>query len=152
MGEADADGVGVLLRLVQDHGFQILQPFQDLADLLADVQAAVHLALVIAAAGGVELLAHITDPLNQAALDTHVDVLVIHVEYDLAGGDVLADVLQARHDGLCFLFGHDALLAQHGHMGDAAVDILVIHALVEENGGIVGLHHAVHFLFEPAAP
>ena len=83
MGEADADGVGVLLRLVQDHGFQILQPFQDLADLLADVQAAVHLALVVAAAGGVELLAHLADPLDQAALNAHVDILIVHIENDL---------------------------------------------------------------------
>jgi len=52
-------------------------------------------------------------------LDVHVDVLELHAELELAGGDLLQDPLETRDDAAGFLLGDDAGLAQHGGMGDA---------------------------------
>ena len=99
-----------------------------------------------------ELFAHLADAGGEAALDAHVDILVLHGEYDLAGGNVRPDQFQTGNDLVPLSFGDDALLSQHGHMGDAAVDILVVHPLVKKNGCVVFFHKLIHIFFKSAAP
>ena len=128
------------------------QAVQDLTDLLLQIQPAVHLALVIAAAGGVELLTHLADALDQAALDAHMNVFIFHGEDDLSAGDVCPNPLQAGDDLVPLGLGDDALLGQHGHMGHTAVNVLIIHTLVKKDGGVVFFHDLIHVFFKPAAP
>ena len=52
----------------------IVQPGADGVDRLADPQAEVSRNLVVAAAAGVQLAAHVADPVDQSPLDVHVDV------------------------------------------------------------------------------
>ena len=76
MGETHGDLVRVLLSLAENDLLQLPQLLQNLPDLLLQIQPAVHLALVVAASGGVELFHHIPTPLNQTALHT---LSLIHI-------------------------------------------------------------------------
>ena len=74
------------------------------------------------------------------------------MKHDGAAGDVGADALQTGDDLLLLRLADDALLGQHGHMRDAAIDIFIVHTLIEKNGCIVILYQFVHILFEATAP
>ena len=45
--------------------------------------------------------------------------------------DIRQDLLQSLYDLLSVLTAHDLLFSQHGHMGDAAPDILPVNTLVK---------------------
>ena len=48
--------------------------------------------------------------------------------------------------------GDDALLGQHGAVGDRALDVLCGEALVEADGGVDGFHERTRRGREPTAP
>ena len=99
-----------------------------------------------------EFLAHVADSLDQPALDAHVDILVLHTEYDLPVLDILTDILKSCDDRILLFHRNDPLLAQHGHMRDASVDIIVVHPLVESDGGVELLYDVVHLLLKSSSP
>ena len=81
-----------------------------------------------------------------------MNVLVVDIKSDLSGLNIGPNLLQSGNNGLRFVLRDDALPGQHRHMGDAAVYILVIHSLVEEDGGVILLDRLVHFFFKSSAP
>ena len=85
---------------------------KNLINLFSQIQTGVHLTLVVPASGGVQFLTHIADQLDQTALDTHMNILILHIKYDLSISNILADCFQTRDDLVFLLIGNDALLAQ----------------------------------------
>ena len=80
-------------------------PAQGRANLfpaIAAKQAQVGGYLVVAAAAGVQLIRHGADQFLQAALDSHVDILIVVAESELAGGQFLPYALQPTADGQQF--------------------------------------------------
>lgn len=79
-----------------------------------------------------QLLCHITDFCNESAFDAHMDIFIIHVEYDFAGFDFGFDCLKACDNLFCLFLGYDALFSQHGYMCNAALNIFFIHFLIKK--------------------
>ena len=137
---------------VQQRVQQLRQVRHRLVGDVLDVHAAVQGHLVVAAAAGVQALARLADARGQERLDVHVDVLGVELEVHLARLDVLEQVLQARDDRVRIRRGQDPLLAQHRRVGDGAFDVLLVEPLVERDGGVEVVHHAVGGLFKASAP
>ena len=71
---------------LQNHGFQHrLYEGRNLVDFLPQVHPQVESHLIVSASGGVELLAHVAQPLGQHLLHEHVDILAAHIEFQCAG-------------------------------------------------------------------
>ena len=152
MGKAYCNLIFIFFRLFQNYAFQIAQAVQNLINFFSQIQADIYLALIVTTSGGMKLFAHVSDFVNQAALDAHMDVFVFYGKQDLSFRNLLADFFQTCDDLIFFLIGYDALLSKHGHMRDAAVDVLVIHSLVKENRCIVFFYNIIHVFFKSSAP
>ena len=59
--------------------------------------------LIIAAATRVQLAADVSQAIDQPLLDVHMDVLQVHVEWEAAGFDLSADLVQHGLDLAGFL-------------------------------------------------
>ena len=97
----------------------------------ARVHAHVQSHLVVAAAAGVQALARLADAVGQEGFHKHVHVLRAHVDGQRAGAVVAENSLQALHDALRVLPRDDALLAQHGGVGDGTGHVAFQQALVK---------------------
>ena len=108
--------------------------------------------LIVAAAGGVELSTDRADALGQGVLDVHVDIFERLDPDEAAGDDVGADVLQAGPNRLDLGAGQDALFAQHGSVGERALDILESQRLIDVYRGVEALHQGGGLLPKPTSP
>ena len=152
MRKADCITVRVLFRLGQHDILQTVQQLQDIPDFLLQEQPAVHLALVVAAAGSVQLLAGVADHGNEPAFNAHVDIFILDIERDLAALYTGPDRFQSRDDPVSFVLCDNALFCQHGHMGNTAVNVLAVHLLIKENRCVVILDDFIHIPGESSAP
>ena len=118
---------------------------QHLFDFLPQIESGINLCCV-------KLLAHFADFRNESGSHAHVDIFVLNGEVAVAFCDPPADGFQPRDDLILFLHGDDTLFSQHGHMGNAAIDILIVHSLFESDGCVETLHQIIHFLFKSSAP
>ena len=121
-------------------------------DLVADPEPQVGRDLVVAAAAGVELAADVADAVDERPLDVHVDVFELLAEGEVAGGDFLADLLQAGDDLVPFVVGEDADLGEHVGVGDRAADVLGVEPAVEAHAFGELLDAAVRRLVKHTAP
>ena len=80
--------------------------------------------LVVAGPGGVQLLAHLPDPLDEAVLDGEVDVLELGARAPGAGGDLVADGVEPCAQGARFVVGQQPHDGEHLRVGLAAGDVL----------------------------
>ena len=99
---------------------QVAQGF----DLILEIEAQIGGHLVVAAAGGVQLLPRLADPLHQAGLDEGVDVLRPGVEPQRPLFNVVTDLLQSPDDFLRLVQADDPLAPQHPGVGDRPPDVL----------------------------
>ena len=152
MCKSNCNLIRIFFCLFQNYGLQVAQTVHDFLNLSSHIEPSVHLTLVVPASCRVKLLPHIADPLNQPALDTHVDILIIHVKCNLSALDVPPDILKPCDNRILFLHRDDSLLAQHRHMCDTSVDIIVVHSLVESDGRIELLYNIIHLFLEPSSP
>ena len=136
VGVARHDGLAVLRRLVGDHLDERHDQLFDGRDLFFEIELDVQRHLIVAAARGVQALAVVADALGQLALDKGVDVLGFHVDLQRAGFDVGKNAAQALNDVGAALLADDAAPAEHGRVGDAALDVLAVHAAVKGDGGV----------------
>ena len=152
MGEAGHDHRGMLLGLIQQAALQALQFGNDDVDLLAQPQADVGGDLIIARTAGVQLLAGNADALGQPRLDVHVHIFQIHPPIELSGLDFALDRPQPVDDAVAFAVAEHANLRQHGGMGDGALNVMLVQALVEIDRGSETGDEGVHRFAETAAP
>ena len=152
MRVARHDDVAVLLRRLDERALQVLDLLLHSHDLAAHVHVRVERDLVVAAARRVQAAAGLADGVGQALLDVHVDVLEIDGELELPSLDLLEDVLEAGDDLVAVLLCDDAAFREHRGMRDGASDVLVVHALVEIDGGLELVDHLIGRLGETASP
>ena len=152
MGVARHDGLQVGLGLLDQNLLQLQHLADDLGDLPLHVQPEVHRHLVVAGPAGVQPLAGVPDALGEHGLDVHVDVLVLQGELHLPGVDVRQDDLQTLDDLLRLVGLNDALLAQHGGVGDGAGDVLFVHPGVKGDGGVEVVDQGIRLFLEPSSP
>ncbi|MNM67171.1 hypothetical protein D3C81_786910 [compost metagenome] len=152
VGEAGQDGVGVLFGQVQQRAAQGAQQADDVVDLAAQPQADIGGHLVIARAARVQALAGVANQRGQAGFDIQVDVLEVELPLERAGLDLATDLRHATLDLGAVRLGDDALLGQHGRMGQRPRDVEQRQALVEEDRCGVALHQVGHRFGEAGGP
>ena len=100
------------------------------------IHAHVQSHLIVAAAASVQALAGLADAVGQKSFHKHVHILRAHVDGQRTGVVVVQNPPQPFHDALSVLARDDALLAQHGGMGDGAGHVAFQQALVKGNRGL----------------
>ena len=93
-----APGCDVPLGLVGQRVGQLDQRDGDAARLIAQVEPQVGGHLVVAGAAGAQLAAERAEPLEQAALDRGVHVLVVEVGDEVTGGDQAGQIIECGQD------------------------------------------------------
>ena len=121
-------------------------------DFVANPEPQVGRDLVVAAAAGVELAADVADAVDQGPLDVHVDVFQLLAELEAAGGDFVADLLEASDDLVPLVVGEDADFGEHVGVGDRAADIVGVEPAVEAHAFGELLDTAVGRLVKNTAP
>ena len=152
VGIAGHDGVDFLFCQGHKGFLQLGDEFQDVPDLVSQVEAHVEGNLVVAAPAGVHFPAHGPDPIDETPLDRHVDVLVGLQKPEGPGCDLRADFGQGIHDTAGVGRRDDPLPLQHPAVGDAPLDIMVIEPPVEGKRCREDFHEPVCLLREPSAP
>ncbi|MNT33547.1 hypothetical protein D3C72_1694800 [compost metagenome] len=99
-----------------------------------------------------QALAGIADQRGQARLDIQVDVFQVQLPFEAAGLDLALDLGHAALDPGAVGLGDDALLGQHGRVGQRTLDVEQGQALVEEHRGGVALHQVGHRFGEAGGP
>lgn len=152
MRVARHDDIAVLLRRLDERALQVLDLLLHGHDLAAHIHVRVERDLIVAAARRVQPAAGLADGVGQALLNVHVNILEVDGEREAAVLDFLKDVLETRDDLVAVFFRDDAALREHRRVRDGARDILVVHALVEIDGGLKLVDHLIGRLGETASP
>ena len=152
VGVGGQDDAGVGVGPADECPLDEFQAGRHGVDFVADPEADVVRDLVVAAAAGVELAADVADPLDQRPLDVHVDVFQLLAELEAAGGDFVADLLQAGDDLVALVVGQDADLGEHVGVGDRAADVVGVEPAVEAHAFGELLDAVVHRLVKYTAP
>ena len=121
----------VLLGRIHQHVAQLQVGLHELLGQRLDAQARIGRHLVVARTSGMQALAGLADATRQLALDGHMDVLVVDIEGEVAGIDILFDSGQALGNRLLILGTDDALGRQHLGMRLRTGDILLIEMFVD---------------------
>jgi hypothetical protein len=109
--------VRVALGELSQRGHQVDQAAARLRRLLAHEQRHVGRHLVVSRARGVHLAADRSGDLREAALDGHVDVLVVGQELERLVLQLTGDLIEAPAQLVRLLRGEDAGLCEHRHVG-----------------------------------
>ena len=152
MGEARRDRIGMFLGAGEQRGDQALQRQIGFGAGGLHPQAEIHRHLIVAAARGVQAARGGTDDLFQPGFDMEVDILQRQILDQHAGLIFGGDLLEALVDGGDIFGRNDALLAQHGDMRAAALDVLAPQPFVDADGGVDFLHDRRRAGAEAAAP
>jgi hypothetical protein len=100
----------------------------NLGDSSPEEQSLVKGNLIVAASSRVYLLAGLAKPVRQHALDEGMDVFRPPVDGELPALQVGGDSLKLSRDGRRLIARDNAALAQHGRVGDAALDVVKCHS------------------------
>ena len=152
VGVAGQDHVGVGVATAHERPLQGQPAGVDLVDRLADPEPQIGGHLVVAAAGRVQLAAHVADAVDQRPLDVHVDVFQFDAEREAALLDFLADLAQGLLNLQALVGRNQPDLGQHLGVGDRALDVLRIEPAVEAHAFGELLHATVGRLVEYPAP
>jgi hypothetical protein len=145
------DRVAVLRGEVDQRGLHFAHARLQRGRRLHQVQTQVGRDLVVAAARGVQALSVLADQLGQAALDGHVDVLVLRTRDEGALVELARDLAQARDDAAHGLGRQDAGVTEHLRVRDRADDVLGPQALVHLEGAVDGVERGVRAAREAPA-
>src|SRR3546814_13585679 len=92
------------------------------------------------------------DQLGEARFHVHVDVFELAPEGEPAGAQLLADTPQPVGDRRAILGGNDALLHQHGAVGQGPSDVLFVEAPVDIDCNDAGGHYVRRTSFKWVPP
>ena len=152
VGVARHDHAELALGALKQHLAHLADLGVQLAAQAARDEAVVEGHLVVAGAARVKASAGRADALGQRLLHRHVDVLVVDVEVEVAGGDVGPHLVQAGADGVGVGLGDDAHMGKHLCVGLGALDVLGPHALVKGQRRAVLLEELLGLGLEASAP
>ena len=122
------------------------------AQAVRNIQTEIEADLVIAAAPGMQLLAHIAHDLGEPALDVHVHVFQLPLPGEGTGFDLRAHLVEPVDEPLRLLLRDDALPAQHARMRLGSGYVLGVQDAVEGNGFGIGFHGKAGAFFKASAP
>ena len=142
----------VLLGRIHQHMAQLKIGLHELLGQRLDAQARIGRHLVVARTSGMQALASLADATRQLALDGHMNVLVVDVEGEVAGIDILFDSGQTLGYRLLVLGTDDALGRQHLGMRLRAGDILLIEMFVDRQRRAKLLRDLGHARLKTTAP
>ena len=108
--------------------------------------------LIVAAAGGVELAAHVAQAVDERGLDVHVDVFTLEDERKIPTFDLGPDFGQPSHNLLAFIGGEQTHLSEHLGVGDRPLDVVLEEPTVKGDRLTEQFDPAVGFLGETTAP
>ena len=77
--------------------------------------------------------AFIAQNADKGAFDVHVDIFKGDIVFKIPGFDTPEDIGQFLSDGFGGSFGNDPLFGKHGHMSDAAHDVMLVKPLIERD-------------------
>ena len=126
----------MLLGLLHERREHVLRERDDVVRFAAQVHAQVERDLIVARAGGVQLLAEVADARGEHLLDKHMDVLARGINGERTAVQIVEDALQRVDDRVGVRGRQDVLRAEHGRVRHAARDVLTVHTAVEADGGI----------------
>ena len=131
MGIAGHDRLFIHLRLIGESGDQVLGIGAQLIHAVHQIHPQIERDLIVSGARGMELLAGLSDPFDQMGLHEAVDILIAVFKDQRAFFNIHQDPAQAAADLVRFLLADDPLPSQHGGVGYAAGDILIIKPAVK---------------------
>ena len=142
----------VLLGRIHQHMAQFKIGLHELLGQRLDAQARIGRDLVVARTAGMQALACLADTTGKLALDGHMNVLVVDVEGEVAGIDILFDSGQALGNRLLILGADNALGRQHLGMCLRAGNILLIEMFVDRQRRAKLLRDLGHACLKTTAP
>ena len=125
MGEPRHISSQILLHNGKNHCEKLPQQPVCLDHMLSRIESHVQRHLIIAASAGVHLLARIADAADQLRLHEAMNILAGLINIQLTIVYILTDSGQPFKDFIPLSFRKDFLPGQHGHMGHAALNILM---------------------------
>ena len=134
MGVARHYRVGVFVSLCGEGGYKLLDERKGLVAFVAQIKAHIEGDLVVTAPARMQALARVADALGQGLLDKGVDILGVRVDGKCAVRYLGFYLCKLGGYGGAVLGGDYPLGGEHGHMGDAALDILSVHPGIRRNG------------------
>ena len=99
-----------------------------------------------------ELFADITETVDQRRLHKAVDILIFVTDLQCAVFYVCLDLAQAVNDLIGLFLCENALSAEHDHMCDTALDVLLIKLLVKTDGCVEIVYQLICLFCEASAP
>ena len=129
VGRQDHSGVG--LAAGDERPLQLQQQAVDRVDAVSDVELEVGGNLVVAAAGGVQLAAHVTQSFDQRRLDVHVHIFQLGAEREFSACDLLEDPVEFGDDRVSLVSSQQANLGQHSRMRLRTADVNRGQAMVK---------------------
>jgi hypothetical protein len=107
--------------------------------------------LIVAAAAGVQLAAHIPQAVDECLLNVHVDVFELCFELEFTRVDLGSDRFQGLTNLLAFLRVNQANECQHLGMSDRALNVMGEKAVVEADAFGEPLDAAIRRLVKNSA-
>jgi hypothetical protein len=124
--ESGHDRTRVRLGQIEQSAHQACHQRADGVDFVAQVQADIGCHLIVARTAGMQPFADISNDLDEAGLDVHVDVFEGDRPLQFAGLDLLAYLREPGHDGTGFVARQHTDMAEHARMGDGALNVVVV--------------------------
>jgi hypothetical protein len=113
VGEAGHDGVGVMLRKVEQRRLQRLEQGGDIVDRTAQIQADVGCHLIVARTAGVQALSGIAHQRGEALLYVQMHVFQVDLPDEIAADDFVLDLGEAALDVFQILCADDFAVCKH---------------------------------------
>ena len=124
---------GIFLSLICKRGCHRTDLLHNDLGFVAEIHTEIERDLIVSAARGVELLAHVAKTRRQHALDEHMNILGGHIDLELAFFNVCKNAAETLDELFCLIEGDNALLCEHSRVRHTARDILFIHTAVNRD-------------------
>src|SRR5688572_7485224 len=92
------------------------------------------------------------DALGQQRFNVHMHIFKAHRPGEFTSDDFCTDLFQSGDDLVALGVGQHAYFGEHGGMGDGAINVVMIEAVIKTNGGGKTLDKSVGGFTEAAAP
>jgi len=108
--------------------------------------------LIVTAAAGVQLAAHVAEALDEGVFDVRVNIFELDRERKVAAIDFARNIVEGGADSPGFVSAEEADLRQHAGMSLAGDHVLTVEAAVEADRLGEGFDAVVGVAAETAAP
>ena len=131
MGEARHECIDVLLHDPLQHLQKLAQQMVGVLHFSAHIEPHIQGDLVIPAASGVQLLADVSDPVDQVRLHEAVDILILRCDLQCPALHIRKDTGQPLQNLIALLIRQNLLLRQHPDMGHATFYVLPVQTFIK---------------------